>query len=353
MNRSEGASDVFEGVRRSACIALLVSMSISNAHAQSGQDLAAQAGQGLIGRPAPALVVQTIDGESIDLSKFYGTQAVYLKFWATWCVPCRQQMPHFQHVYEMAGPDLAVIGVNAGFNESIDEVRRVLQDDGLTMPTVIDDGRLAAALNLRVTPQHVVIGRDGRVMYVGHFINDELDAALLAVRQPGSAGAVVSIARTPAEIVRYGVGDMMPDLSTITLDGAEFRSQDASDGRPTVLVFLSPWCESYLATSRPAYATACREARDEVTSLAVRVEGVRWLGVASGLWSTVDRLREYEAEYRPSIPLAMDESGDWFRAFDVVRVPTIVISDASGRIVRRIEDRVSDLQVELDEILKD
>ena len=46
-------------------------------------------------------------------AQLYGKQAVYLKFWATWCGPCRAQMPHFKHVYETAGADLAVIGVNS------------------------------------------------------------------------------------------------------------------------------------------------------------------------------------------------------------------------------------------------
>src|SRR5579859_544166 len=90
--------------------------------ANTGRDLAQTAGRPLIGKPAPSLIVKTIDGESIDLGSVYGKQAVYLKFWATWCVPCRQQMPHFQHAFETAGPDMAVIAINTGFNDSVDAV---------------------------------------------------------------------------------------------------------------------------------------------------------------------------------------------------------------------------------------
>lgn len=133
----------------------------------SGQERAIAAGSGLVGSPAPPISVKTIDGQVIDLGELYGRKAVYLKFWATWCVPCREQMPHFQHTYETAGSDLAVIAVNAGFNDSVDEIVKYRQQLGITMPIVLDDGRLAAALNLRVTPQHIVIGRDGRILYVG------------------------------------------------------------------------------------------------------------------------------------------------------------------------------------------
>src|SRR6266481_10058852 len=113
--------------------------------ATSGQQLAESAGHSLIGKPAPRLVVTTIDGETIDLGRLYGKQAVYLKFWATWCVPCREQMPHFEHTYETAGSDLAVIAVDVGFNDSIDAVRQYRRQMGITMPIVFDDGRMGAA----------------------------------------------------------------------------------------------------------------------------------------------------------------------------------------------------------------
>jgi quercetin dioxygenase-like cupin family protein/peroxiredoxin len=134
----------------------------------TGQERAEAAGRSLVGAPAPKLVFDTLDGEQIDLARFYGKKAVYLKFWATWCKPCREQMPHFEHVYQTAGPDLEVIAVNAGFDDTPEDVREFRRKFGITMPIVIDDGRLGSAFNLRVTPEHIVIGRDGRIQYIGH-----------------------------------------------------------------------------------------------------------------------------------------------------------------------------------------
>ena len=100
-------------------------------------------------------------------------------------------MPHFQHVYETAGPDLAVIAINTGFNETPQAIETYRHQLGITMPVVVDDGSLAAALNLRVTPQHIVIGRDGRIRYVGHLADEQLDALAIEVadkrRDPYSA----------------------------------------------------------------------------------------------------------------------------------------------------------------------
>lgn len=304
-----------------------------------GQKLAEGAGKPLVGTRAPPLILKTIDGETIDLAGIYGKQAVYLKFWATWCVPCREQMPHFEHTYESAGPDLAVIAVDVGFNDSIDEVRSYRRRLGITMPIVFDDGRAGAAFNLRVTPQHIVIGRDGRIQYVGHLADARLDAALVQARAaPVGSGDAAVAAKASTETQHYTVGDRLPRQSPLTIDGQRFRFTDPRDQRHTVLVFLSPWCESYLETTRPALSQNCRRMRERVNEVAGE-HGARWLGIASGLWATPDDLREYRSKYGVHMPLSLDEAGVLFRAFNVTQVPAALVTDETGRILRRIEPR--------------
>jgi hypothetical protein len=63
---------------------------------------------------------------------------------------------------------------------------------------------------------------------------------------------------------------------------------------------------------------------------------VRWIGVASGLWATAEDLRKYRDDYEVRIPLTLDESGRLFRAFRVTEVPTVLIADAQGKLIRRI-----------------
>jgi thiol-disulfide isomerase/thioredoxin len=330
-------------VKAICCLALFCgSVSVAPARAEAtGQQRAQAAGRAILGAPAPRLMLETIDGEVIDLGGLYGKKAVYLKFWATWCVPCRQQIPHFEHAYETAGPDMAVIAINVGFNDSIEAIRAYRTKLGITMPIVFDDGSLGAAFRLRVTPTHIVIGRDGRIQYVGHLADKELDAALMAALAPAARGAR-GAAMANNDPPPIGVGDRLPKQSLQTLDGQRFEFQHgtAQHGtehqKLTVLVFLSPWCESYLATTRPEVSANCRSAREQVSALSEDPR-LRWLGIASGLWANSEDLRQYRAQYKVTIPLTLDASGEVFRAFRVNDVPTVLIADAGGRIVRRIE----------------
>lgn len=301
-----------------------------------GQQRAQAAGRAMLGTPAPRLTLKTIDGETIDLGSLYGKKAVYLKFWATWCVPCRQQMPHFEHTYETAGPDMAVIAIDVGFNDSIEAIQTFRKKLGITMPIVFDDGRLGSAFHLRVTPTHIVIGRDGRIQYVGHLADKDLDTALVAARAPATHGPhAEAVANQDSPPI--GIGDMLPKKSLRTLDGQRFELQNGgAQQKATALVFLSPWCESYLATTRPEVSENCRKAREQVGALTGDPR-VRWLGIASGLWANSADLREYRAKYKVTIPLTLDASGEVFRAFRVNDVPTVLIAAAGDRMVRRIE----------------
>ena len=300
---------------------------------ESGQGRAEAAGRPLLGLPGPAIALKTIDGKTIDLAKLYGHRPVYLKFWATWCVPCREQMPGFEHDYETLGDRIEFIAVNAAFNDTEEAVRQVQREAGMRMPIVIDDGRLAAALNLRVTPQHVVIGRDGRVLYIGHLADERLHAALdEALRE---APRTVAARELPGRVV-FGVGDTPRDLTAITTTGKAFPLVGPSpDARPRALVFFSPWCESYLAKSRPAASQACRRVREQLNELAPHRDA-RWLGIASGLWASAKDLADYQKEPGTPVPLTLDANGRLFRAFGVRDVPTVVLLDAQGRIAAKL-----------------
>lgn len=332
---------------------LLASLFTLTAHAQDGQQRAAVAARTLVGTAAPNVILHTIDGRTIDLSKIMGKKAIYLKFWATWCVPCREQMPHFERVYEQAGDDLEVVAIDVGYDDSVERVRKLQKEMGLRMPIVFDDGSLGAAFNVQVTPQHIVIGRDGRIQYVGHAANAQLDAALLAARHTAAKGAVAT--STFTDLPALAIGDSLPALPAPALP-SELHDAAAPGDRPTVLFFLSPWCESYLAQkrdgSRPEMAAECRSAREQVDALSRARPDIRWIGVASRLWTSQQDLVDYRKQTHLAMPIILDETGELFRRFRVVHEPTFIVTDAHGRILRRIDriDAELDSQIALPKV---
>ena len=108
---------------------------------------------------APAVVGTDLDGHTIRLEDFRG-QVVFLNFWATWCIPCRQEMPAMERLYrDFKARGLVVLAVN--FQEDPDAVKAFIRDLKLTFPVVLDPAGVAAtAYFVRGLPATSFIDRD-------------------------------------------------------------------------------------------------------------------------------------------------------------------------------------------------
>ena len=176
------------------------------------------------------------------------------------------------------------------------------------------------------TPQHIVIGRDGRILHVGHLADARLDSALKqAIAEPASAHPGADSGRISAA-GRF----LAPALRTPA--GEPLKVND--EARPSVIFFFSPWCETYLKSSRPAMAEACLNQVQKVTRISSG-SGARWVGVAAGLWAGQSDLVAYQKDHSLQMPLALDETGAFFRAYKIADVPTFVVVDAKGRVIAR------------------
>jgi thiol-disulfide isomerase/thioredoxin len=299
-----------------------------------GERRADMVGATRLGTPGPVLTLKTIDGQTIDLAQLYGKKPVYLKFWATWCIPCRAQMPGFERTYETLGDQIEVISVNAGLDDDEASVRAFRDRFGLHMPTVVDNGELAAALDLRVTPQHILIGRDARIAYVGHLDGDRLQKAIQKVLA-APAPDVPAAGQTTAPRAAFRPGDLVDGLAAKTTDGTQVQIGPSRDGRPRAVVLFLPWCESYdgFKNNQPQTPAACRRIREQLGPLVARGD-VDWLGIAGGPWTDADEVTEYKTTMKTKFPLVFDADGAQFRAFGVHRTPTIALLDPSGRLVR-------------------
>jgi peroxiredoxin len=291
-----------------------------------------------VGAVAPAMKLETLDGDTIDLGALYGTKPVYLKFWATWCIPCREQMPKLKRIYDSVKDRVHVIAVNDGFNDEEAAVRAFRADNGLRMPVVVDDGRLAAALDLQVTVQHVVIGRDARIVYRGEEDGDALDDALRKVMADAAPDVHTAGREPPAVRPAFKPGDLVETVDVKTIDGTAVTL--GRSRKPRAVMFFSTWSETYLQKHFSKRADDCRRVRELVERLAA-TKDVDWLGIAGGPWQTTDDVVEYRATTKTKLPLALDADGSLFRAFGIRDVPTVALLDREGRLTRvvRPDDR--------------
>jgi peroxiredoxin len=126
----------------------------------------------------PALELDDIDGKTHRLADYRG-KAVLINFWATWCKPCRDEMPSIERLRtSLEGKPFAVLAVNVG--ESANAARAFAATLPLGFPLLLDrDTRASRAWGARVLPATFLVGPDGvaRFSYLG-----ELDWAQPEVR---------------------------------------------------------------------------------------------------------------------------------------------------------------------------
>jgi len=132
-----------------------------------------------IAHAAPAAQLSLLSGETLDLSKFRGNKPVYLKFWATWCQPCRKEMPHLQHTFEQYGQKMQVVAINLGFNDTLSQIKAFRKQYGLSVPIAIDSsGDLVQSFGVIGTPFHVLINKQGDIVHTSFKADEKLDAMI-------------------------------------------------------------------------------------------------------------------------------------------------------------------------------
>jgi len=116
------------------------------------------------GVPPPALALKELDGRPHQLSEYRG-KVILINFWATWCGPCRDEMPSIQGLKEkLAGRPFVVLAVNLDEPES--RIKRFLTEMKVDFTVLLDPERkVARAWEARILPASFVIGPDGRIRY--------------------------------------------------------------------------------------------------------------------------------------------------------------------------------------------
>lgn len=130
---------------------------------------------------APDFTLQSTEGETISLSELQG-QAVLVNLWATWCPPCRAEMPAMQKMYtEYKDQGFIVLALDMTYQDDASAVVPFADNHGLTFPILLEEtGSVAGAYELRSLPSSFFIGRDGIIHEV--VIGGPMSEALLRTR---------------------------------------------------------------------------------------------------------------------------------------------------------------------------
>ena len=287
----------------------------------------------LVGHRAPAVSLEMLDGTRVELAKLIGQRPIYLKFWATWCVPCREQMPHLEATFRAHGDRLAVFAVDVGVDDPIENVRELVASKQLAMPVAIDrDGSVAEQFHLNVTPQHVLIDSAGIVRFVGHAVTPELERAIAALVEPSSA-ATPAVTANAAPAVAAPSPAAVPPLA---LDNGAMLELATRPHTPLALTFATLFCDSYIAESRPAIGAACAAHARQIEQVRKAHPELTWITVAYPVWTADDDIRDYRKRFGATAPIGIDRGNTWFRKFGVRDSYTTVLLDGSGAEVGRV-----------------
>jgi cytochrome c-type biogenesis protein len=161
---------------RAAGLVLGVAMTLGLAGCELPAQVAVQ------GEPVPVYAAADLSGREISLQELRG-QVVLLNIWATWCYPCRREMPGLEDMHrELQKNGLKVVAVSVDAAGAAGEIREFLDELGLTMQ-VLHDSRadISRVFSTRGVPETFLIGHDGVLRH--HWIG-RIDAHSESVRGP-------------------------------------------------------------------------------------------------------------------------------------------------------------------------
>ncbi|MGP4072152.1 redoxin domain-containing protein [Piscibacillus sp. B03] len=116
-----------------------------------------------IGSEAPDFELENLEGEKVKLSDYRG-QKVMLNFWATWCPPCRAEMPDMQKFYEEK--DIEILAIDLFETEqSLMDVRNFRDDFKLTFPILIDEGDVSTEYQILPIPTSYFVDSEGIISH--------------------------------------------------------------------------------------------------------------------------------------------------------------------------------------------
>ncbi len=198
-----------------------------------------------VGKAAPDFALPTLEGEVARLSDYRGQKAVIVNFWASWCGPCKVEMPDLEAVYREHEDALVVLGID--LQESPEAIRAFLEDEvAVSYPILLDgEGKVKTAYNLFTQPTSYLVDPSGIIRsrkfgaYTEQELRDRVDELLAEsderVSQTDPARSAAAPA-TGAEVAYaklgekfFGPGEIKQIGLEIDLERVPYRADLALD----------------------------------------------------------------------------------------------------------------------------
>lgn len=107
--------------------------------------------------------LKDLQGNTVDVSQFKG-KVIFLNLWATWCGPCRAEMPSIQSLYNSVDHDkIAFLMISIDTPENFSKVTKYIADKNFSFPAFVPEGSLPVQLQVDLIPTTFIIGRDGKI----------------------------------------------------------------------------------------------------------------------------------------------------------------------------------------------
>jgi peroxiredoxin len=118
------------------------------------------------GEPAPDFVLRDVSGTTVRLSDLRG-KVVFVNFWATWCQPCKKELPDIQQLSREYPDDLVVLAINV--EEPADDAAAFFEENDLSMAALLDrTGAVYRQYGLRGLPDTFFVDRDGNIAVIAY-----------------------------------------------------------------------------------------------------------------------------------------------------------------------------------------
>ena len=120
-----------------------------------------------IGSLAPEFSLQTLDGQSVQLSELRGKNLL-ISYWVTWCIPCIEELPVLNRLYqEYQSEDLVILSVNGIQQDELDKVTATISEMGITLPVALDQSEILwDSYWVRFLPTSFFIDETGIIRYI-------------------------------------------------------------------------------------------------------------------------------------------------------------------------------------------